>query len=561
MLVLLAFVGRWLTFWYDEWDFIFVGPNLTTALLLTPHVDHLSILPILAYQALLQLFGLGSYWPFLAVTWLLHLISVWLLFRICSRTAGVLIGFLAGISLLFLGSAFEVLLQAFQMSFLASTAAGLFALDRLVSSREGQRRLSDLVWGGVGLFVAVGSSSVGVLFLGVALTYAVLKLDRSAVAALLPVIVVYGAWYQTWGQIGRGAGFSTAAGLVTMAETFFFGFGAAVSSVVGLPPERFAPVGLVIIGVVAIAVIALRLRISPLGIAAVLGLAAEYLLQALFRADFGVQHAARSGYLYPAAIFIWLAVGGLVARSWGPIGFTPTRSRARVQWVARRAALLALVAPMILGNMLQFVGAARAMRDLRATEVAELRLLERLRTSGGLAADVSPDPGLMPQVTAAKYFEAVDRFGSPTTGFWFDPKASVNEDAVAAAALRLLPIGITTATGSVDGPDPLLLEASAAEVRRVSPGCVEIHPQESTYHVALGVADGAFTLSGPGAGGVMISVGLSGYSRGSIPADLRQALMAGSALSLSRLPRDLTWVVYLDGVVAAEERICSIIRP
>src|SRR5665647_2300387 len=76
MLILLVLVGRWLTFWYDEWDFIFVGPTLAAGSLLTPHVDHLSILPILVYQLLLRLFGLDSYWPFLAVTWLLHLLSV-----------------------------------------------------------------------------------------------------------------------------------------------------------------------------------------------------------------------------------------------------------------------------------------------------------------------------------------------------------------------------------------------------------------------------------------------------------------------------------------------------
>jgi hypothetical protein len=478
MLILLVLVGRWLTFWYDEWDFIFVGPTLAAGSLLTPHVDHLSILPILVYQVLLRLFGLGSYWPFLAVTWLLHLLSVWLLFRLSSRMAGLAVGFLAGISLLFLGSGFEDLLQAFQLSFLASTAAGLFALDRLVSAQDGSRRSRDLVWTGVGLLLAVGSSSVGVLFLGVALAYALLRRDRSAVAALLPVIAAYGAWYLTWGRVGGGAGAGqvTASGLVTMVETLLFGLGAAVSGVVGLPPERFAFGGLVIIGVAALAVIPMRLRLSALGVAALLGLAAEYFLQAYFRADFGVQHAARSGYLYPAAIFIWLAVSDLVAHSWGPIALARESGRATAPWVARRAGLLVLVAVMILGNMLQFVGAARAMRDLRATEVAELRLLERLRGAAGLAADVSPDPGLMPQVTAAKYFEAVDRFGSPTTGFWLDPKASVDEHAVAATALRLLTPQITTVRGTVSGPAPSLLEARGAGVRGVGPGCVEVEP-------------------------------------------------------------------------------------
>jgi hypothetical protein len=562
MLILLVLVGRWLTFWYDEWDFVFVGPTLTAASLLTPHVNHLSIVPILAYQALLQLFGLGSYWPFLAATWLLHMLSVWLLFRLSSRTAGLAVGFLAGISLLFLGSAFEDLLQAFQLSFLASTAAGLFVLDRLVSAQDGSRRIRDLVWAGVGMLVAVGSSSVGVLFLGVVLAYALLKRDRSAIAALLPAIAAYGAWYLTWGRLGGSvAGQVTPGGLVTMVETLLFGLGAAVSGVVGLPPERFALAGLAILVVAALAVIAMRLRFSALGVAALLGFAAEYLLQAYFRADFGVQHAARSGYLYPAAIFLWLAVSDLVAHSWGPIALTPESGRATAPWVARRAGLLVLISLMILGNMLQFVGAARAMRDLRATEVAELQLLERLRGASGLTADISPDPGLMPQVTPARYFEAIDRFGSPTTGFWLDPKASVDEDAVAAAALRLLTPKIITMSGTVSGPDPAQLVAHGAGVNAVSPGCIEVAPQGATYHIALGVPDGAFTLSGPGVRDVTISLGLSGYPGEPLPVDLGQAVQRGSALGLSRLPGTLTWVVYVDGVGSAPVGFCSIVGP
>jgi hypothetical protein len=263
----------------------------------------------------------------------------------------------------------------------------------------------------------------------------------------------------------------------------------------------------------------------------------------------------------PAAIFIWLAVGDLVAHSWGPIDLTPESGQATAPWIAPRAALLILIALMVLGNMLQFVGAARAMRDLRATEVAELRLLERLRTAGGLATEISPDPALMPQVTAAKYFEAVDRFGSPITGFWPDPKATVDQHAVAAAALRLLTPQITTVSGTVSGPDPSLLEARGAGVRRVSPGCVEIEPQDAEYHVALGVFDRAFTLSGPGARDVTISLGLSGYAGEPLPVDLGQAVQRGSAVGLSRLPSSLAWVVNLDGLGSPPEGFCSFVLP
>ena len=100
-----------------------------------------------------------------------------------------------------------------------------------------------------------------------------------------------------------------------------------------------------------------------------------------------------------------------------------------------------------------------------------------------------------------------------------------------------------------------------AGVRGVSPGCVEVEPQEATYHVALGVPDGAFTLSGPGARDVTISLGLSGYPGEPLPVDLGQAVQRGSALGLSRLPGTLALVAYLDGAGSAPVGFCSIVGP
>jgi hypothetical protein len=561
MLILLVLVGRWLTFWYDEWDFIFIEPEITAASLLAPHVNHLSIVPILIYQAILWIGGLGSYWPFLAVTWLLHLASVWLLFRISTRLAGALVGFVAAVSLLFLGSAFEDLLNAFQLSFLASTAGGLLALDRLIPRPDGSRRARDLVLAGVGMALAVGSSSVGVLLLGVAFLYGLLRRDRSTLAVVLPIIIVYGAWYVTWGRQGVAGGAITPSGLVTMGATFLFGLGAAVSGVSGLPPERFAPAGLVVLGVAGLAAIVFRLRLSALGVAALLGLVAEYLLQAYFRSDFGIVHAARSGYLYPAAIFLWLTVADLVGRSFGPISLIPPAGRVAAPWFVRRAALLALLAVMVLGNMVQFVGAARATRDLRATQIAELHLIEQLRGVDQLVLDESPDPRLMPQVTGERYFEAVDRYGSPTTGYWLDPKATIDEETVAGIVFRLLPPALVGVDGMAPGPRPRVLEAGGVPVRDARPGCLEIGPDAAAHRVALEADAGAVTLSGPGASMVRVALGVSGYLPEALPDGIAESLRRGSALRLPGLPSSLAWVVQVDGTYDPPVEVCTHVGP
>jgi hypothetical protein len=92
---------------------------------------------------------------------------------------------------------------------------------------------------------------------------------------------------------------------------------------------------------------------------------------------------------------------------------------------------------MVLGNMLQFAGAAVHYRGARATELAELQLIESLRSDPRLALDVQPDDTNAIDITARTYLAAIDRFGRPTLGY--DWQSSVDAAAVDAARRRLLP--------------------------------------------------------------------------------------------------------------------------
>src|SRR5262245_37577333 len=100
MLAVLAFVGRWLTFWGDEWGWIFRRPNPSVESLLGGSDIHLHLFPVLIYQALFRLVGLTSYYPYLIVSWTLHLACVWVLFAIAGHLAGWRFGLVAGLSLL-----------------------------------------------------------------------------------------------------------------------------------------------------------------------------------------------------------------------------------------------------------------------------------------------------------------------------------------------------------------------------------------------------------------------------------------------------------------------------
>jgi hypothetical protein len=92
---------------------------------------------------------------------------------------------------------------------------------------------------------------------------------------------------------------------------------------------------------------------------------------------------------------------------------------------------------MVLGNMWQLSGVAVLNRHERATELAELRMIESLRGVSGLAFDVQPDDTLLIGVTVRNYFAAIDRFGQPTLPW--DWQSEADATAVAAARHRLLP--------------------------------------------------------------------------------------------------------------------------
>src|SRR5437764_12377723 len=55
---------RGMNFFYDDWEFILHRRGLSADVLLRPHAQHLSLIPILVYKLLLAVFGASSYLPF-----------------------------------------------------------------------------------------------------------------------------------------------------------------------------------------------------------------------------------------------------------------------------------------------------------------------------------------------------------------------------------------------------------------------------------------------------------------------------------------------------------------
>ncbi len=429
MFGVLLYVSRWELFWFDEWSFIFNRPDPTPRALLAPFFDTFVAVPVLVYDALLAVFGMRTYLPYLLVAWAAHFAIVFLLYRIVNRRSGVVLGLAAGLSVVSFGSGWEVLLQPFQIQYLFAITSGLVALDQLDTVTPRTERRHVLI-AAVALVLGVASSGLAVIFTGLLLVLGVLRRHRPTLVAIVPAIAVYAAWYFTWGRESLrvpGPGL----GPLESAYAVLYGMGAAVAGLIGLTPTRFALVGLALglAGVAALVVVIRRgYRPGALALAAVAALVAQNVLQTILRAPYGVEHGARSGYVYADIIFLWLAFSGVVGER-----LEAPRWRKRAVPVAATV----LLVPMVLGNMLHLSGASVLLRHERATEFAELRLIESLRAEPGLALDVQPDDVYLMGVTARGYLAAIDRFGAPTLGW--DWETEVDAAAVEAARHRLLP--------------------------------------------------------------------------------------------------------------------------
>ena len=204
-------LGRGLTFFYDEWDFI--NAAATTGYwhnVLQPHNGHPSMVPFSVYWALLHTVGLRHYWPYQLLLVLLDVGCGWLLFVLLRRKVHPAAAAAACAVVMLLGSAWQDLLWPFQIGFLGSVAGGLSAL--LLLDRDTRRSDAGAC---ACLVVSVGCSGVGLPFLagvGVELLWRRRDWRRLWVPAF--PLALFVVWYET---IGRRS--TTSVSLTTMLRT------------------------------------------------------------------------------------------------------------------------------------------------------------------------------------------------------------------------------------------------------------------------------------------------------------------------------------------------------
>jgi len=195
---LVANLGNYFWFHGDEWDFLVTRDAGSIGDLLSPHNEHISVLPILVYRAMWHLFGLHSYDPYQLCVIALHLTAAVLL-RAVMRRSGVnpwIATAAASVFVLF-GPGEENIIWAFQIGFTGTLAFGLAQL--LLADHAGPIGRRD--WAALG-FGVLGLLSSGLSPLMTAVVGAVVLVRRGwrpALVQTVPLGVAFVAWWITIG--------------------------------------------------------------------------------------------------------------------------------------------------------------------------------------------------------------------------------------------------------------------------------------------------------------------------------------------------------------------------
>jgi hypothetical protein len=417
--VLMLWVTRSYTFYFDEWSYILAAPDWTWTSYLEPHNVHPAILHRLLYSVLLATVGLHSYVPYMAVLLALHAANVVLLFEVVRRRAGDLIGVACAALLLVLGAGWEDLLWAFQTSFLASVAGGLGALLAL----QGGRGTRWLLLTALLLTASLMFSAVGLVFLvAVAVQLGGARERRPDLVWLVPTAIAFAAWFVALSRSGSehdpGPG-PSAANLVVLPFYLLWGLGSSAAGLIG-EGGWFNPLTLVL-AAIAVGRRWRRRGVDSFALGVAAGLVSFYLITGLARAQFGYQQSGASRYMYVGAVF-WLLLLADAARA------LPWRGTWRPALIA--CLLLACFSSSVL--LFTFT-VAKTVQMQRQT--ADLQALDHMRHDPCLNPQGWADPFVMPAVKSpALYYRAIDRYGDPVAGLRITDQADFD---IAERKLRL----------------------------------------------------------------------------------------------------------------------------
>ncbi len=214
--------------------------------LLSPQDGHWLTIPVLAFRAIQNTFGLDSYLPFLALVVATHVGAV-LLVRVICRRCGVTpwtTTLICAVLLVF-GAGWENIIFAIQISYNLSLLA--FLAQVLLSDHEGGVDRRDFLGAAIAVLGVMSSGFAPIFVTGIALFLGLRRRWRALAVAVVPQGLVYAWWYVAWES---GSTTSVPPGPKSLIPSFVVhGVGSALHSMVAVPGLG----GVALIAVIAVA--------------------------------------------------------------------------------------------------------------------------------------------------------------------------------------------------------------------------------------------------------------------------------------------------------------------
>jgi hypothetical protein len=232
---LLASLARGQWFFGDEWDPI-AQRSLTddaAKSLLAPHNEHWSTAALLVYRAHLEVFGLRTYAPLMALFIGVCALTAHLMWRVCLKVGSdPYVAAIVALAFLCYGPAAEDAMFAWNLTFVGALACGFATLVQIRADRPLGWRALGWTWG-LGL--------LGIMLSGVALTMLAVVFAccwwshglRRALLAIAVPAAAYAIWTLGWGRSGQSL--LSTAGLRTVPSEVTTGLTATIGHLVRLP--------------------------------------------------------------------------------------------------------------------------------------------------------------------------------------------------------------------------------------------------------------------------------------------------------------------------------------
>lgn len=298
-LVVLVWLGRDMTFYHDEFAFLLLR-DLSWDGIFGPHNEHLSATLVVLYRTLVGTVGTVSYWPYLGVTFALHVAVAGIVYVVVRRESNTAWALGAMAVMLMLGSGGDNILWAFQSGPVGAVAAGMAAV--VIAPRR--PAVAAIL-----LTIALATSGAGLAFL-VGTGFHLLLARPRAVAWLALPVGLYLGWYLLY------ATSAVSASLAGLPEYVLTGLAASAAGALGSTS--------LVVGEVALLLLAFGLgrarAVPPVVLAMLVAGVAFFILAGLVRARLGAEQATAPRYVYIVAPAFIIAGAVLLARIPKPLG-------------------------------------------------------------------------------------------------------------------------------------------------------------------------------------------------------------------------------------------------